>query len=79
MGSEVHLDIYDDRLTVTSPGGMYNGALIQDLEIADVSSERRNPILAKCDGTIGLYGEAGQWTLHVFVMRPRLWMGIGMN
>ncbi len=46
MGSEVHLDIYDDRLTVTSPGGMYNGMLIQDLNIADVSSERRNPILA---------------------------------
>ncbi len=46
MGGEVHLDIYDDRLTVTSPGGMYNGALIQDLDIADVSSERRNPILA---------------------------------
>ena len=46
MGGEVHLDIYDDRLTVTSPGGMYNGLLIQDLDIADVSSERRNPILA---------------------------------
>ena len=46
MGSEVHLDIYDDRLTVTSPGGMYNGMLIQDLDIKDVSSERRNPILA---------------------------------
>ena len=46
MGSEVHLDIYDDRLTVTSPGGMYNGLLIQDLDIKDVSSERRNPILA---------------------------------
>ncbi len=46
MGSEVHLDIYDDRLIVTSPGGMYNGQLIQDLEIADVSSERRNPVLA---------------------------------
>ena len=46
MGSEVHLDIYDDRLAVTSPGGMYNGMLIQDLDIADVSSERRNPILA---------------------------------
>jgi ATP-dependent DNA helicase RecG len=46
MGSEVHLDIYDDRLTVTSPGGMYNGMLIQDLDISDVSSERRNPILA---------------------------------
>ncbi len=46
MGGEVHLDIYDDRFTVTSPGGMYNGMLIQDLDIADVSSERRNPILA---------------------------------
>ena len=46
MGGEVHLDIYYDRLTVTSPGGMYNGMLIQNLDIADVSSERRNPILA---------------------------------
>ena len=46
MGSEVHLDIYDDRLTVTSPGGMYNGQIIQNLDIANVSSERRNPILA---------------------------------
>lgn len=46
MGGEVYLDIYDDRLTVTSPGGMYNGMLIQNLDIADVSSERRNPILA---------------------------------
>ncbi len=46
MGGEVHLDIYNDRLIVTSPGGMYNGMLIQNLDIKDVSSERRNPILA---------------------------------
>lgn len=46
VGSEVHIDIYDDRLVVTSPGGMYNGMLIQELDIAEVSSERRNPILA---------------------------------
>ena len=46
VGGEVHLDIYDDHIAVTSPGGMYNGMLIQDLDIADVSSERRNPILA---------------------------------
>lgn len=46
MGGEVHLDIYDNRLTVTSPGGMYNGMLIQDLDITNVSSERRNPVLA---------------------------------
>lgn len=46
MGAEVHLDIYDDRIVVTSPGGMYNGMLIQNLDISNVSSERRNPILA---------------------------------
>lgn len=46
MGSEVHLDIYDNRLIITSPGGMYNGSFIQDLDISNVSSERRNPILA---------------------------------
>ena len=33
-------------MIVTSQGGMYNGMLIQDLDIANVSSERRNPIIA---------------------------------
>ena len=46
MGSEVHLDIYDDRLTLTSPGGMYSGLMIQDLDIREVPSDRRNPVLA---------------------------------
>lgn len=46
IGSEVHLDIYDDRLTVTSPGGMYCGQNVQDLSLDDISSDRRNPVLA---------------------------------
>ena len=46
MGGEVHLDIYDDRLVLTSPGGMYSGQLVQELSIEDVSSMRRNPVLA---------------------------------
>ncbi len=46
MGSEVHLDIYDDRLAITSPGGMYSGQTVQDLPIDEISSDRRNPILA---------------------------------
>ena len=45
LGSEVHVDIYDDRLEITSPGGMPNGLLIQDLNIYDVASQRRNPLL----------------------------------
>lgn len=46
MGGEVHLDIYDDRLVFSSPGGMYSGQKVQDLQIDEISSERRNPILA---------------------------------
>jgi len=59
MGGEVHLDIYDDRLTITSTGGMYNGMLIQDLDIADVSSERRNPILANVMGQLDYMEKRG--------------------
>ena len=46
MGGEVHLDIYDDRIALTSPGGMYSGQNVQDVPIEDISSNRRNPILA---------------------------------
>ena len=46
LGSEVHLDIYDDRLEVYSPGGMMDGKQIQDLDLLNVPSKRRNPLLA---------------------------------
>ena len=46
IGSEVHIDIYDDRLEIYSPGGMYDGTFIQDINPLDVSSSRRNPIIA---------------------------------
>jgi len=47
QGSEVHVDMFDDRLEVVSPGGMPDGKRIQDLEIDDVPSIRRNPVV--CD------------------------------
>lgn len=46
MGGEVHLDIYDDRIAITSPGGMYSGQKVQELQLDEISSERRNPVLA---------------------------------
>ena len=47
-GSEVHIDIYDDRLEVVSPGGMFDGGLpIQERDnLRDVGSSRRNPLVA---------------------------------
>jgi predicted HTH transcriptional regulator len=39
--------MYDDRLEIVSPGGMPDGKRIQDLNIDDIPSIRRNPII--CD------------------------------
>ena len=46
LGSEIHIDIYDDRMEVYSPGGMIDGSLIQQLNPLSVPSKRRNPLLA---------------------------------
>ena len=46
MGSEVHIDIYDDRLEIYSPGGMPDGSVVQELDIDNVPSRRRNPVIA---------------------------------
>lgn len=46
MGSEIHIDMYDDRLEIYSPGGMMDGRIIQQLDPLTVPSKRRNPLLA---------------------------------
>ena len=46
LGSEIHIDIFDDRLEITSPGGMFDGSLIQNLEIKNIPSMRRNVIIS---------------------------------
>ncbi len=46
IGSEVHLDIYDDRMEIYSPDGMYDGTFVQNIDPYNVSSSRRNPIIA---------------------------------
>ena len=46
LGSEIHIDMYDNRMEVYSPGGMMDGTLIQQLDPMTVPSKRRNPLLA---------------------------------
>ena len=36
----------DDRLEIESPGGMYDGSIIQNQDILNIPSKRRNPIIA---------------------------------
>ena len=59
LGSEVHIDIYDDRLTITSPGGMVDGTRIQERDISNISSTRRNPVLADIFGRLGYMERQG--------------------
>ena len=46
LGSEVHSDMFDDRLEIYSPGGMYDGTKVQDRDIYNIPSKRRNPVIA---------------------------------
>lgn len=46
IGSEVHIDMFDDRLEIYSPGGMPDGSVVQQLDTDRVASKRRNPIIA---------------------------------
>ena len=58
-GSEVHIDIFDDRLVIYSPGGMPDGTKIQERDIDTVPSTRRNPVLADIFGRLGYMERQG--------------------
>jgi ATP-dependent DNA helicase RecG len=59
IGSEVHVDIFDDRMEIYSPGGMLNGSSIQDLDIRYIASKRRNPVLADIFNRLGFMERQG--------------------
>ncbi|MGI6736164.1 MAG: ATP-binding protein [Anaerovoracaceae bacterium] len=58
-GSEVHIDIFDDRMEIYSPGGMPDGTLIQERNIKGVPSIRRNPVLADIFARLGYMERSG--------------------
>ena len=58
-GSEVHIDMFDNRMVIYSPGGMVDGTLVQDRIIDAIPSTRRNPILADVFQRLGYMERKG--------------------
>ena len=58
-GSEVHIDIFDDRMEIYSPGGMPDGSIIQERDPLTVPSTRRNPVLADIFNRLGYMERKG--------------------
>lgn len=55
----MHIDIYDDRMEIYSPGGMPDGSIIQDRDPLTVPSTRRNPVLADIFNRLGYMERKG--------------------
>jgi ATP-dependent DNA helicase RecG len=65
IGSEIHVDMYDDRLEISSPGGMPSGKLIQNLEIDKIASARRNPMICDVFSRLQLMERRGSGLLKI--------------
>ena len=59
QGSEVHVDMYDDRMVIYSPGSMPEGRIIQEMNLEDIPSIRRNPIIADIFAQLGYMERKG--------------------
>ncbi len=58
-GAHSQVDIYDDRLVITNPGGMFDGSEVQNLDLRHVPSKLRNPILVDVFGRLRLMERRG--------------------
>lgn len=65
LGSEVHIDMYDDRLTITSPGGMPAGKPIQERDISSITTICRNPVIADVLEHLGYMNRKGNGLLRI--------------
>ena len=59
IGSEVTIDLYQDRLEITSPGGMISGEKLELNTHSSIPSERRNPFLADIFSRMGFMERRG--------------------
>ena len=59
LGSEIHVEVFDDRLEITSPGGMMNGRRVQDMDIRHIPSMRRNQVISDVFSLLGFMERRG--------------------
>lgn len=65
LGAEVVLNIYDDRLEITSPGGMCSGKEIPSVVDKVMESKRRNPIIADLFHRLHLMNRRGSGLANI--------------
>lgn len=59
LGSEIHIDMFDDRMEIYSPGGMPDGSTVQNSDIKNIPSKRRNPVIADLFNRMNLMERRG--------------------
>ena len=59
IGSEIHIDMYPDRVEITSPEGMPDGSKIQALDVSTIPSMRRNMIISDVFGRLRIMERRG--------------------
>ena len=66
-GAQVDLDIFDDRLVITSPGTLlgFNGSCFHEEDLLALPSRRRNPLLADVLALCRLMEKSGSGFLRI--------------
>ena len=59
IGTEIHVDIFDDRMEIMSPGGMMSGSRIQNMNKEHTPSMRRNEKISDIFGRLGFMDRRG--------------------
>lgn len=65
-GSQVDVDIYDDRIDVTSPGSWMLPKSFDEYELSSIPSIRRNEIIASCFDVANLMERSGSGFQAIF-------------
>lgn len=65
IGAEVVLNIYDDRIEITSPGGKFSGKNIPNVVDHVTKSKRRNPVIADLFHRLKLMNRRGSGLANI--------------